>query len=57
MHVHSNACNFFFSVFELVWNFIVAYVIVHVVEKDNIQENDKNGRKTKVIDAKLEDIE
>lgn len=32
-------------------------VIGHVIERDNIRETDKNGRKSRVIDLTLEDLE
>jgi len=38
-------------------NFCVVDVIGHVVEKDSVRETEKNGRKSKVIDLTLEDLE
>jgi len=32
-------------------------VIEHVVERDSLRETEKNGRKSKVIDLTLEDLE
>lgn len=34
-----------------------ADVIGHIVEKDSIREREKNGRKSRVIDLTLEDLE
>lgn len=36
---------------------IFADVIGHVVEKDEIKETDANGKKAKLIDISLEDLE
>jgi len=36
---------------------MVVDIIGHVIEKDAIRENDKNGRKSKVMDLTLEDLE
>jgi len=38
-------------------NFLFVDVIGHVVEKDSVRETEKNGRKSKVIDLTLEDLE
>jgi hypothetical protein len=37
--------------------FVMSDVIGHVIERDNIRETDKNGRKSKVIDLTYEDLE
>ena len=37
--------------------FFVVDVIGHMVEKDSVREIEKNGRKSKVIDLTLEDLE
>jgi len=37
--------------------FFFVDVLGHIVEKDSVSETEKNGRKSKVIDLTLEDLE
>jgi len=36
---------------------MIVDIIGHVVEKDVVRENEKNGKKSKVMDLTLEDVE
>jgi len=36
--------------------FVLTDIIGHVIEKDAMRENEKNGRKSKVIDLTVEDL-
>jgi hypothetical protein len=37
--------------------FNICFVMSDVIERDNIRETDKNGRKSRVIDLTYEDLE